>query len=191
MSVMSRSSFRSLFNFFILNLHKVYIIVAVDQNNGIGKAGQIPWRLKGDMQFFKEITTKTVDPTRQNMVVMGRKTWESLPSKFKPLPDRVNLVLTRNPEAEFEHVKQAASLQEVQQLADEKIEKIFIIGGGTIYKQALAELELAGIYLTRVAAKFPCDTFFPEIPEEFSKQTSLGETEEDGLAYEFLLYERQ
>lgn len=143
------------------------------------------------MKFFKEITTKTKDPSKQNMVIMGRKTWDSLPEQFRPLPDRVNLVLTRNADSKFEGALQASSLQEAVELAGAKIEKIFIIGGGSIYQQALEQLDLAGVYITQVDLAADCDTYFPEVAEKFPHETSLGEMEEAGIAYEFFLYERE
>ena len=72
------------------------LVVAATRKLGIGKAGTMPWKLPGDMAYFKELTSKTADAGKQNAVIMGRKTWESIPPKFRPLPNRVNVVLTRN-----------------------------------------------------------------------------------------------
>src|SRR3989338_1802540 len=77
------------------------IVVAMDQNRGIGLDGKLPWHLKCDLRHFKEITTKTRDKNKRNAVIMGRKTWDSLPVRFRPLPDRVNVVITRNTSLEF------------------------------------------------------------------------------------------
>lgn len=71
------------------------LVVAATRKLGIGKNGSMPWKLPGDMAYFKEITSKTADSAKQNAVVMGRKTWESIPPKFRPLPGRINVVLTR------------------------------------------------------------------------------------------------
>ena len=71
------------------------LVVAATRKLGIGKAGSMPWKLPGDMAYFKEITSKTADSGKQNAVIMGRKTWESIPPKFRPLPGRINVVLTR------------------------------------------------------------------------------------------------
>ena len=79
------------------------LVVAASQQLGIGLAGQLPWRLPGDMAAFKRITTTTAATAARsgttNAVVMGRKTWDSIPAKFRPLPGRTNVVLTRNPAA--------------------------------------------------------------------------------------------
>merc|ERR1719389_1259735 len=72
----------------------VSVIVASTGRGGIGKDGSIPWRLKGDLAYFKRVTTNA-PAGKKNIVIMGRKTWESIPAKFRPLPDRLNVVLTR------------------------------------------------------------------------------------------------
>src|SRR5690242_16184462 len=78
------------------------IVVAMDQKRGIGKAGGLPWHLPADLKHFKKITTtRFLDKTYQNVVIMGRKTWDSLPINFRPLPDRINIVLTRNDKLDF------------------------------------------------------------------------------------------
>ena len=77
----------------------VCAVVAASEQLGIGSGGQLPWRLPGDMAAFKRITTTTMTPGRENAVVMGRKTWESIPARFRPLPGRVNIVLSRHPAA--------------------------------------------------------------------------------------------
>lgn len=72
------------------------LVVAATRKLGIGKSGTMPWKLPGDLAYFKELTSKTAESGKQNAVIMGRKTWESIPAKFRPLPNRVNVVLTRN-----------------------------------------------------------------------------------------------
>ena len=79
------------------SLRKFHVVVAASLPEfGIGFEGKLPWRIAEDMKHFKQITSQTVDKNKQNAVIMGRKTWESIPSKFRPLPDRLNVVLTRN-----------------------------------------------------------------------------------------------
>src|SRR5262245_10605196 len=77
------------------------IVVATDMNSGIGKDGQLPWNLPGDLRHFKDVTSRAKSPLKKNAVIMGRKTWEALPDKFRPLPGRVNLVLTHNKKLSF------------------------------------------------------------------------------------------
>ena len=73
------------------------MILAVDSKNGLGKNNALAWKLSADMQYFKRITSQVVDANKQNAVIMGRKTWESIPPKFRPLPNRLNCILSRNP----------------------------------------------------------------------------------------------
>lgn len=168
---------------------KIYIIVATDKNNGIGKDGKMPWHLKKESEFFKKITTTTKDPNKKNMMVMGSTTWESLPEPVRPLPDRKNVVLHHG-EYNAPGATVAHSFEEAFNLADEEIETIFIIGGASVYRQMVEHPETAGLYITRLNKEFDCDTYFPEVPERFSKLTSLGKEEEKGIEFEFLLYER-
>jgi len=121
------------------------LIVACTSEGGIGNGGELPWRIPGDMAYFKRITTDPSEPAgaggRLNAVVMGRKTWESIPAKFRPLPNRVNVVLSRNPAALDlpAGVLRAASIEDalaaVENRAD--IDQCFVIGGAEVYKQAL------------------------------------------------------
>lgn len=207
-----------------LSSHPLYIIVAVDEKYGIGKGGKLPWHLKGDMEFFREMTTKTDDPKKQNMVIMGRKTWESIPEKFRPLEGRKNGVLTRdnrnkimltettNARAIFPReldTKQGTakavveifhSLNEAIASArnDKEVEKIFIIGGAQVFKEALSHPDLSGIYLTKIHKTFECDTFFKN---DFDKKESenifekkfrcekIAQKKENNLEYDFLFFQ--
>jgi dihydrofolate reductase len=125
-------------------LKPLSLIVACTSEGGIGNGGELPWRIPGDMAYFKRITT---DPEpagaggRLNAVVMGRKTWESIPSKFRPLPNRINVVLSRNPAALDlpAGVLRAASIEDALAAVDNRadIDQCFVIGGAEVYKQAL------------------------------------------------------
>lgn len=168
---------------------KKYIIVAVDSKNGIGKKGALPWRIKGEIRYFKERTMQTHDPEKQNALIMGRNTWESLPEKFRPLPGRKNFVLTSKNDYPASGATICPSLDAAIALAqdDPLIEKIFIIGGGKVFEQAISIVD--GIYFTQIKGDFDCDIFFPDIPEYFEKVSRLGSGHEGDIEYEFLLYE--
>ncbi|VDM71586.1 unnamed protein product [Strongylus vulgaris] len=124
-------------------LRKMSLIVAVDSKLGIGKNGTIPWKLKKDMNFFAQQTSATTDPSKRNAVIMGRKCWESIPEKFRPLKNRLNIVISRTLPSRkeediivsdnFDSVMRELSFGELS----EKIEKIWNIGGSEIYKLAL------------------------------------------------------
>lgn len=172
-------------------LHKIYLIVATDEHMGIGKDGKMPWNLKNEMKHFTETTTKVDDSTKQNVVIMGRGTWESIPENHRPLKDRINVILTMNPDYKAEGAKVMHSLDNALGSADSSIEKIFIIGGGYVFKEFINDERLDGIFLTRINGDFECDTFFPEIPEDFEDEVKLGGAEEDNISYEFLYYGRK
>jgi dihydrofolate reductase len=163
----------------------MFIIIAVDQKNGIGKNGVMPWHFKKELNHFAKITKTTDFPEKENMVIMGRKTWESLPETFRPLPGRKNVILTKNKDLKIKGAEVFNSMEEAIESADEKTEKIFIIGGGEVFRQGLELEDLDGIYLTRVNKTYDCDTFFPEVPSRFQNKEKLGEDEEKGVSFEY------
>ena len=168
--------------------HPIYIIVAADENFGIGKDGKLPWHLKDELKYFKDVTTKTDDHTKQNMVVMGRTTWESIPPEHRPLPNRRNVVLSRNTEYEAVGAETIHTLEGGLLVADNTIEKIFVIGGAQVFKSMMERDDLTGIYLTQIHDEYDCDTFFPEIPESFGEPANLGGVENDEVNYNYLYY---
>lgn len=166
-----------------------YIIVAVDEKNGIGKAGKMAWNFKKEMQYFKDTTSETVDFDNQNMVVMGRKTWESIDPKYRPLKGRKNIIITHNRDYKAEGATICYSLGEAFKIADndDKIDTVFIIGGAQIFELALPVVN--GIYMTKIEADFECDVLFPEIPGRYEKiPERLGSEEEKGIKYDFQFY---
>lgn len=172
------------------------IIVAVDKNFGIGKDGGLPWNLPGDMKHFKEVTTQPQGEGLINVVVMGRKTWESIPDKFRPLPGRLNVVLTRDPQYILpSEVLKASGLEEALRLLSGaaltgKTGKIFIIGGSEIFKIAISHPQCQEIFLTHIQRSFQCDRFFPTIPASF-KETSRSEVFlKDPHEYSFITYRK-
>lgn len=173
------------------------IIVAIDAKRGIGKAGKLPWHLPGDMKHFKSLTTTTNSPETRNVVIMGRKTWDSIPEKFRPLPNRINLVLTRNQNLELpSDVFFADSLKKGlcifrKSPYKEKIADIFVIGGEQIFEVALQMSACKKIYLTQIKESLDCDTFFPEFEKQFKRKTISAPLHENGIAYFFSEYQRQ
>jgi dihydrofolate reductase len=130
----------------------ISLIVAAAENNAIGKNNQLLWHLPNDLKFFKNTTWGMV-------VIMGRKTYESV---NKPLPGRINIVITRQAIWKADGVTVATDLQNaLKKAADTNCKEAFIIGGGEIYKWAFSIADK--IYITRVHAALEGDTFFPEI----------------------------
>jgi len=167
--------------------HQIFISVAVDKKNGIGKDGKLPWHFSKELKYFKKLTSKTKDSSKQNMVIMGRKTWESIPEKYRPLPNRKNVVLTRNKDYKAEGAEIANSLDNAFLLANDKIESIFIIGGAQIFKESFEHKALDGVFLTTIDKTFNCDTFLGTIPARFNKWKGRGEDEEKDVKFQYLL----
>lgn len=171
------------------------IIVAVDSENGIGKKGELPWHLSGDMKHFRDLTTAVESKGKKNAVIMGRKTWDSLPPPYKPLPHRLNIVLTRGGLSLPDGVFQAASLNEALGLINDRfqnvVEKVFVIGGGEIFKEALTHPQCHKIYLTQILSKFDCATFFPSFSHLFQNLHKSPHQQEGSLEYYFAEYVRK
>ncbi len=135
---------------------KVSLIVAMDLEKGIGRNNDLMWHLPADMKFFKETTTN-------HIVVMGRKNYDSIPSKYRPLPNRVNVVLTRNVDYQAEGCLVFNSLEACLEFFKNEAEKtVFIIGGGEIYRKALELNCIDEMYISHVNKMYGADTFFPE-----------------------------
>jgi len=160
----------------------ISLIVAAAENNAIGKDNQLLWHLPNDLKFFKNTTWGGV-------VIMGRKTFESV---NKPLPGRVNLVITKQKNWQAENVLIADSIEAAIQLATEEgFKEIFIIGGGEIYKESMSLSNR--IYLTRVHTNVKGDTFFPEMNEQEWKMISSNKfysDEKHAFDYSFQVWER-
>lgn len=169
--------------------HPTYIIVATDRKNGIGKNGKMPWNISEDMRHFTDITTHTRDSKKQNMVIMGQVTWESLSEKYRPLPNRKNIVLSFDQDYLAPGALVRNSFENALGEADSEIETIFIIGGASVYKYAVENIDLNGIYLTKIGKTYDCDTYFPKIPAYLKRKKILSKGKNhEGIAYTFLLY---
>ncbi|MDB5021103.1 MAG: dihydrofolate reductase [Pedobacter sp.] len=157
----------------------VSFVVAIAENNAIGKDNKLLWSLPKDMKHFKEITNG-------HTVIMGRRTFDSM---GKPLPNRRNIVITRNRELNIEGAEVTNSLADALSRCA-KDEEVFIIGGAEIYKEALAKTDR--IYLTRVHERFDGDTYFPELNMEKWVETAREEhqpDEKNQIAFTFLTLE--
>ncbi|MEK7186553.1 MAG: dihydrofolate reductase [Patescibacteria group bacterium] len=163
---------------------KVSIIVAMDDKRGIGKNNRLPWHIPEDLKRFKKLTSG-------HTIIMGRKTFESILSYTgKPLPDRINMVITRNPDFKAEGVSINTSLEEALSEAKENEQsEIFIIGGAQIFQQAIDMGVVDIIYLTKVQGDYGADTFFPDY-SQFRKVISEEEGESKGIKYKFVDLER-
>ena len=139
----------------------VSLIVAVSENKVIGKDNDLVWHLPTDMKFFK-------DTTKHHFVIMGRRNFESIPHKYRPLPNRTNVVVSRQENLEAEGCLVVNSIEEAIELAKKaKDNEPFIIGGGQIYKYALDNNLVDRVYLTRVHTEIDGDTFFDDLDENW------------------------
>lgn len=162
-------------------------VVAADLDWGIGKNNALPWpKLKRDMAHFKRITCDAREGTR-NAIVQGRRTFESAEVQGRPLPRRLNIVISRSAQTLPEGVLAARSLDEALELAARPdIDTTFVTGGAQIYREAFDHPALRYIYLTRVLARFDCDAFLPNLDEKgFVPVVWSGafEDEENGVRY--------
>ena len=140
------------------------IIVASTKHGGIGINNSIPWKLPTDLQFFRNVTTKTDHDTLINAVIMGKFTWRSLPRK--PLPNRINVVLSHSGDIQNSHqlgVISAHSLDNALEKLSQihNINKIYVIGGEKLYNEAIKHPSSKYVYMTSISADITCDTFFP------------------------------
>lgn len=152
---------------------KVALIVAMDREGGIGKNNDLMWHLPADMRFFKETTTG-------HIVVLGRKNYESIPERFRPLPNRENAVLTRNRSFKAAGCVVFHSLEDCLKHYQHETERtVFIIGGGEIYKQALEVNVAEELYITHIDRIYGADTFFPQLDLSGWQVETIKEQEAD------------
>ena len=158
---------------------KVSLIVAVSENGVIGKDNDLIWHLPKDMKFFKETTIG-------HHVIMGRKNFESIPHKFRPLPNRTNIVITRQSDYKAEGCVVVNSVEESLKVAKSNGEnEAFIIGGGQIYKLALEANLIDRIYLTKIHHSFDGDTFFPELSSDWEEVNREDCFKDDNHKYDY------
>lgn len=160
----------------------ISIIVAVSEDWGIGKDNELLWHLPEDLKRFRKLTTG-------NAIIMGKKTWESLPRR--PLPDRKNIVLTDIPGEIIEGAITAYSIEDALNKCD-RDKEIFIIGGGSIYRQFVPLADK--LYITHVHKKAPADIYFPAIDLNIWEVTGREEfpgSGEESIPYTYTIYERK
>jgi len=162
----------------------VSIIVAVASNGAIGKDNQLLWHLPADMKFFREKTTG-------HHVITGRKNYESIPEKFRPLSNRTNIVLSRDADYQAPGALLFSDLKESVTFAlNTGDDEVFIIGGGNIYQQALQENLVDKMYITKVKAAFDADTWFPKFEaEQWLGELLLQHPADDKNPFEFEVWE--
>ena len=162
---------------------RLVIIVAMDKNRLIGVNGRLPWRLPDDMKWFRE-------QTLGKPVIMGRKTFESLPDRFRPLPGRRNIVLTRRRDYEAEGATVVHNIEEALTSVGDEAE-VVVIGGAELYAQLLPRTD--SLYLTLIDAEFEGDAYFPEIDltewHEIYRQEHPADDRHD-CAFTWLIWER-
>ena len=154
------------------------IIVATDAERGIGINNTLPWRLPEDLAHFKRTTSG-------HPIIMGRKTFDSI---GRPLPNRRNIVVTRNPDWRHDGVDAVSSLDAAAALVGEA--EAFVIGGAQIYAEALASAER--LIVTEIGKTFDCDAFFPQINPQQWKEVARDRyySEQNDCDYAFVTYER-
>lgn len=166
----------------------VSMIVAVAENGAIGKDNDLLWHLPNDLKFFKSVTLG-------HPVIMGRKSYLSIPDKYRPLPGRPNLVVTRDPDFKLDedvhiHTSIKSAINHAKELDQEEI---FLIGGGQIYEQAIKDGLCDRIYFTDVHAEFEADVFFPKLNASDWTETSRDrhyKDESHKYDYDFVVYDK-
>jgi len=161
------------------------LIAATAHGRVIGIDNRMPWHLPEDMKFFRETT-------RTKPVIMGRRTWESLPDNVRPLPGRSNIVLSRNPSFEAGGATVASSLDDALKFAvSTGAEIAFVIGGAELYRQTLSRADK--LLLTEIAGKFEGDAYFPEFDKQDWQETKreAGYSPSAKLHFAFVTYERR
>ncbi|KAL1489375.1 hypothetical protein ABEB36_014284 [Hypothenemus hampei] len=151
------------------------------------------------MSYFSKMTTTTNDPNRRNVVIMGRRSWDCIPSKFKPLPNRINFVLSRSnlnlseyPDTfVFNSLQKAIDVLHSEAFKD-LFEQVWIIGGASLYEEALNSSNFYKLYLTKIHKVFDCDTFIPDLTKNLKEidepNVPKEVQEENGVNFSYHVY---
>ncbi|XP_036341978.1 dihydrofolate reductase-like [Rhagoletis pomonella] len=182
---------------------KFNLIAAVCENFGIGFNGDLPWSLKSEYEYFTQTTKRRGDSTKQNVVIMGRITYLSIPKHQRPLIERLNVVLSTSmrPNELPGNVLLFPNLETAMWRLEQtdfcyKIETVWIVGGSGVYKEAMFSPRCHRLYITKIYQQFKCDVYFPEIPTAFKEigpdpETPRGVQEENGVQYEYKIWQKQ
>ena len=161
---------------------QINLIFARADNGVIGKDGLMPWHLPEDMAHFKELTTG-------RPVIMGRKTWDSLPERFRPLPGRTNIVVTRQEVWQHDGAKPATSLDDALAIASQSADTAWVIGGAQIYALALPLAQR--VEVTEIHQSFDGDAYTPELGPEWKEVARSDQVSGNGMRFSFVTYERK
>ena len=177
------------------------LIVAVDAENGISKDNSLPWHLPKEYKHFQATTIKTMDPNKINAVIMGRKCWDSIPPKFRPLKDRINVILSKTlPPQMTEHCiitddfDKALIMLTEEEPFKSKIETIWNVGGNAIYRMGLEHPWMHKLVITKIDSTFDTDVKFPEVDwENYERNDDFDGTpiEEKGFTYTIHSYTKK
>ena len=159
---------------------KLHLIYARARNGTIGKDGQMPWHLPEDLAHFKRVTLG-------QPVIMGRKTWDSLPARFRPLPGRLNIVITRQSDWHAEGALRAGSIDEAMRLCGDA-PAAWIMGGAEIYRQA--EPLASTAVVTEIDADFDGDAFAPTLSPTWRETQRESHVAANGLSFSFVTYQQ-
>ncbi|ALK88636.1 dihydrofolate reductase [Limnohabitans sp. 63ED37-2] len=158
---------------------KLHLIYARARNGVIGKDNQMPWHLPEDLAHFKRVTLG-------QPVIMGRKTWDSLPARFRPLPGRTNIVITRQPDWHADGASRAASIEEAMQLCGD-VPDAWIMGGAEIYRQA--EPLASTAVVTEIDADFEGDAYAPLLGADWREVKRESHTSNQDMGFAFVTYQ--
>ena len=158
---------------------QINLIFARAQNGVIGNNNTLPWHLPEDMAHFKRLTTGCP-------VIMGRKTWDSLPPRFRPLPNRTNIVLTHQANWNENAVQRLSNVQEALQFC-EQFDTVWVIGGAAIYEQFVPYAYR--VYVTEIHTNFEGDAFAPQLGAEWVETAREDHISVNGLAFSFITYQ--
>jgi dihydrofolate reductase len=157
---------------------QLHLIFAKARNGVIGKDNSLPWHLPEDMAHFKRVTMGCP-------VIMGRKTWDSIPPRFRPLPGRVNVVVTRQPGWQENGAQPASSLEDALHFC-EQFAHVWVIGGAQLYAQALPFADSAVV--TEIDADFAGDAYAPQFAAQWLESARETHTSVNGLNFSFVTY---